>query len=108
MPQEIYDRLKKVKKGEGKSFTDILNVGLGILEVKMKNDLEFGAFSYEEGYDLGYTEADNLHKVTYPCKICGQTMIVTSAEEKEAIKTYMQEHGWGHRECQESAVSVVS
>ena len=31
----------------------------------------------------------------------GQRLTVTSGDEKEAIKKYMQDHGWGHRACHE-------
>ncbi len=99
--KEVYDRLRSVKKAEGKSFTDVLKVGLGILETQVKEEGEVRKKGYAEGYRKGYAEAERLYKVTYLCSVCGKTLTVTSGDEKGAIKKYMQEHGWGHRACHE-------
>lgn len=109
IPKDVYDRLQAVKAAEGKSFADVLKIGLGILEVRVKEEGEVRkqahAQGYKkghaEGYGKGYAEAENLYKVTYPCSVCRKTLMVTSTNEKEAIKKYMQEHSWGHAECHE-------
>ena len=97
--REFYDTLQAAKEAEGLSNTDILKVGLGLVEVKVSKEKEARSRGYEEGFDEGYEEADNLYKVTYPCRRCGKTLEVTSANAKKAIKTYMLEHGWGHTNC---------
>ena len=97
--KEIHDRLQAVKEAEGKSITDVLKVGLGLLEVKVSKEKEAKKQGYEEGFKKGYEEAEELYKVTYPCKICRRTLVVTSAKAKEAIRRYMLEHGWGHADC---------
>jgi len=74
-------------------------VGVGLLEVKVSKEKEAKRQGYEEGFEKGYEEAEELYKVPYPCKICRKTLVVTSAKEKEAIKMYMLEHGWGHADC---------
>lgn len=38
--KELYDRLQVVKKAEGKSITDVLKVGVGLLEVKVRKEKE--------------------------------------------------------------------
>ena len=38
--KEIYDRLEIVKEAEGKSITDVLRVGVGLLEVKVSKEKE--------------------------------------------------------------------
>ena len=97
--KELYDRLEVVKKAEGKSTTDVLKVGLGLLEVKVSKEKEARRQGYEQGFEKGYEEAENLYKVTYPCRVCRKMIPVTSPEVKEAIRRYMSEHGWGHTNC---------
>ena len=97
--KELYDRLLVVKEAEGKSTTDVLRVGVGLLEVKVRKETEVRAQAYDEGYDEGHRDAESLYKVTYPCKICRKTIEVMRVKEKEAIKGYMLEHGWAHAEC---------
>lgn len=95
--KDLDDRLLAVKEVEGKSITDVLKVGLGLLEVKVRKEKEVRAQAYDEGYDEGYKDAEELYKVTYLCKICRKTIEVMSVKEKEAIKGYM--HGWAHAKC---------
>jgi len=97
--KELYDRLQAVKEAEGKSTTEVLKVGVGLLEVKVSKEKEAKRQGYDEGFEKGYEEAGELYKVTYLCKICRRTLVVTSAKEKGAIKSYMLEHGWGHADC---------
>lgn len=99
--REIYEKLRAVMDGEGKSFADILKVGLGILELRVKEEGEGMRKGRAEGYSKGYAEAERLYKVTYPCSVCGKTLTAKSGDEKQAIKKYTQEHGWGHRACHE-------
>jgi len=97
--RELYDRLQAVKEAEGTSITDVLKVGVGLLEVKVRKEEEVRREGYENGFGRGYEEAQVLYMVTYPCRVCRKTLEVTSAKEKEAIKGYMLEHGWGHANC---------
>ena len=97
--KELYDRLQAVKEAEGKSITDVLKVGLSLLEVKVSKEKEAKKQGYEEGFEKGYKEAESLYKVTFPCSICGKTLTVTGKKEKEAVRRYMREHRWGHVEC---------
>ena len=97
--KDLDDRLLAVKEAEGKSSTDVLRVGVGLLEVKVRKEKEVRAQAYDEGYDEGYKDAEELYKVTYLCKICRKTIEVMSVKEKEAIKGYMREHGWAHARC---------
>ncbi len=99
VPKEVYDRLRAVMKAEGRSMADVLKVGLGLLEVEVSKKKEAREQGFGEGYEGGFEDAADLYRVTYPCKICGKTLEVTSANEKKAISKYMQEHGWGHAEC---------
>lgn len=101
VPREIYDRLQAVKDAEGRSFADILKAGLGLFEVRARKEAEVRKQAYVEGYKAGYAEAENLYKVSYRCCICGETLAVTSGDEKASVGTYMREHGWGHQTCHE-------
>lgn len=101
VPKKLYDRLRAAKEAEGRSFADILKMGLGIIEVRIKGEAEARREGHAKGYKKGYADAEHLYEVTYFCNVCGQTMRVTTPEEKEAIKSYMRQHGWGHKECHE-------
>ena len=80
----------------------VLKIGLGILEVRVKEEAEVREQGYAKGHRKGYAEAERLFKVTYPCSVCRETLTVTSRDEKEAIRQYMQEHRWGHIACFEN------
>jgi len=97
VPKETYDRLQEMKLKEAMSFADILKTGLGILQSKAKKDEK----AYYKGYNAGYRRAELEFKVTYACNVCGKPIVVNTRDEKEAIKEYMEEHRWGHRECHE-------
>lgn len=99
--RDIYDRLQKAKDAEGKSFADILKLGLGKLEVRLKKLEEARKQGGDEGYKKGFADAKLRYRVNYRCSVCGQVMEVTSKEEKEAIREYMREKGWAHTECLE-------
>lgn len=101
VPREVYEKLRGIMDREDKSFADILKTGLGILELHVREKETARKVGQAEGYRRGYAEAGRLYKVTYPCSVCGKTLAVTSRDEKEAIKEYMQEHGWSHRACHE-------
>ena len=98
-PKEIRDRIEAVKKAERKSILDILKVGLGILEAKVRAEKDIRAEAYQEGMEYGYDAGRELYMVTYPCAVCKEMIEVTTDEEKEAIAEYMAEQGWGHSEC---------
>ena len=97
--EELKARIQEVKKVEGISNTNIVEAGVDLFEVKNRKEKEVRAQAYDEGYDEGYRDAEGLYKVTYPCKICRKTIEVMSVKEKEAIKRYMLQHGWGHADC---------
>ena len=97
--KDLDERIREVKKAEGMSNTNIVEAGVGLFEVKVRKEKEVRDQAYDEGYDEGSRDAEGLYKVTYPCKICGKTIEVMRVKEKEAIKGYMLEHGWGHAEC---------
>ena len=97
--KELKNRMQAVKEAEGSSITDVLKVGVGLLEVKISKEKEAKKQGYEEGFEKGYEEAEELYKVTYPCKVCQRTLVITSAKGKAAIRRYMLEHGWGHADC---------
>jgi hypothetical protein len=56
--RELYDWLQAVKKAEGKSITEVLKVGVGLLEVKGRKEKEIRDQAYEEGWGKGAAEAD--------------------------------------------------
>ena len=97
--KELYDRLEVAKKAEGKSITDVLKIGLGLLEVKMRNEKEIRDQANDEGWEEGTKAAEELFSVPYSCSVCGKEIVVTTEDEKSAIREYMREYGWGHADC---------
>ena len=74
-PKELYDRLQAAKKVEGKSNTDVMKIGVGILEVKMRSEGEIRREWHRKGYEL----AESIYKLTFPCFGCGE-MITQEAQ----------------------------
>lgn len=101
VPREIYDRLQAVIKAEGRSFADILKIGLGIVEVKMKGEEEIRKKAHTMGYQIGYKVAEDLYKITFSCPYCGDSIEITTKELKQAVIDFAQERGWVHTRCYE-------
>jgi len=97
--RDLYDKLKVVREAEGKSITDVLKVGVGLLAVKVRREQEIREEAYQAGRLKGFDDAEQMFSVSYPCPGCGKQIVVNTKEEKEFIKRKMREHGWGHRDC---------
>ncbi len=87
-----------VKKAEGISNTNIVEIAVGLLEIKAAKEKETKRQGYKEGFEKGYEEAKNRYMVPYPCSVCGEPILITSPKAKEAVSKYMTEQGWGHVE----------
>lgn len=96
---DIYERLVVAKEVEGKSFADILKIGLGKQEVQAKKVKAVRQQAWNEGYNKGYADAALRYKVVYHCNVCREEMEVIHENEKKAVNQFMQEHGWGHNDC---------
>ena len=96
---ELNDRMRAVKKAKGISKTKIVEIAVGLLEVKIRSEAEIMEKAFKEGHRKGYELAESIYKVIYPCNVCREDIAVDTEEEKMAIKTYMRDKGWGHAEC---------
>jgi len=92
VPLQIYDQLQELKRLSGKSLADVLKEALG----RQKPSTET---AYIRGLAIGREEASEMFRVEFPCAICGVICTVQSSQEKEAIASYMVEHGWAHPSC---------
>ncbi|MFC1968700.1 hypothetical protein ACFLVX_04880 [Chloroflexota bacterium] len=99
VPKEIFERLKAINEADDKSFADILKIGLGMLEPVFDKAKDREEELYSDGFDAGYSEAENQYKTTYRCSVCGKILKIRAAAEKLAAGQYMTEKGWGHGEC---------
>ena len=103
--REIYQRLVDTKQQGGKSFADILRVGLGIIET----DHETGGFFFDEGYGLGcqegYEAAVLRFKVIFTCYKCGKSVAVDGKEAKQTVREILEEYGLSHLQCPEKRQS---
>ena len=96
-----HDVLQATKKKEGRSNADIMKVGLGLTEVKVRSEKEIRRKAYREGHIKGYELAQSIYKVTFPCAGCRREIEVRDDATKKAIREYMIRDGWGHAECVE-------
>ncbi len=96
--REFYDRLLMARK-DGRSFADVLKLGLGKVERATGRREEARKEGYDDGYKKGYAEAERVFKVTYHCSNCMRLMVIRSPSEREAVDQYMRENGWQHDEC---------
>lgn len=99
VPKELHDRLQAAKEKEGLSYTDILKMGLGLLEPKIRAEKEVRAEAYHQGHIRGYTLAESVYKITYPCSICKEMIEVRAEETKRAIRRFLINERWGHAAC---------
>lgn len=99
VPKELHDRLQAAKEKEGLSYTDILKMGLGLLEPKIRAEKGVWDEAYERGHISGYTLAESVYKITYPCSICKKTIEVRAEETKRAIRRFLINERWGHAAC---------
>ncbi len=60
--KELYDRLDKSRKVDGKSFADILRRGLGIVEKNNKKLIQAKNKGWIEGYEEGLEDGKNEAK----------------------------------------------
>ena len=99
IPKELYDRLQIAKRKEGLSYTDMLKIGIGLLEPKIRAEREVWEEAYERGQINGYTLAEADYKITYPCSVCKKTIEVRAEETKRAIRRFLIDGRWGHAAC---------
>lgn len=85
--RELYDRLQAIKKAEGKSITDVLKVGVGLLEVKVRAEAEIRIKAFREGHRKGYELAEANYKCTFPCSGCGETIAGKAKLLKKLLKS---------------------
>lgn len=99
--RKTYDSLRRNLARTGMSLADALKVLAGELEVKMKPIDEVRQQAFDEGEESGIERAIVVHAVSYKCVVCGEEIVVVTDEEKNAIRKYMRDNGWGHRGCLE-------
>jgi len=97
--KEVKDRAQVAKEKEGMSHLDIYKTGLGIQEVKIRTEKEIWQEAHDDGYEEGINRAMEAFGIPYPCSKCGKEILVDTEEEKQAIRQYMLERGWGHADC---------
>lgn len=104
VPKELHDKLQAAKEKQGLSYTDILKIGLGLLEPKIQAEEQVREKAYEKGWEVGFKKAEELYAVSYNCRGCGKKIWVDTDEEKKDIARHMREAGWCHRDCSNPAV----
>jgi len=94
--KEEKKRIELLAERTGKSVSTLVSEALLGAE---KNDSEI----YEKGFNDGYNQAVREWKIFYFCKICGEMIyVVPCSDSHGALIDYMDEHGWGHKECHDN------
>jgi len=96
---EIHKKLQEVRQLEGLSFADILKIGLGIVEPKVKEHETVRSTAHAKGWSQGHRDAAEKYRVTFRCRGCKKVIEVNDQKMREAAGKYMEEHGWGHTKC---------
>jgi len=63
------------------------------------------------GYDFylkakadGFKEAEEEFKITYPCSVCGQPIVMRpGGADHKGASNYLNSAGWGHSTCHSGA-----
>jgi deoxycytidylate deaminase len=92
---ETKNRLQRAMAVSGLSTADLFKSIADELELKTIPIQE----ARKESYKKGYSEAREKYIVTFPCSVCGKTMVVNAPEIKQIIRNYLMDQGWGHTEC---------
>jgi flagellar biosynthesis/type III secretory pathway protein FliH len=62
---------------------------------------------YKKGYGEGHRQGHNKgvaeYKITYPCSVCGEKLVmIPDNKDHVAMKKMMINAGWGHSSCHET------
>ncbi len=91
--KETAERLRDLARESNKSLATLIKENLDLQEDEHRKAWSKG---YGEGYDKGRRE----HRVWYFCAICRKRIdLIPNSSSHHAVVKYMEEHGWGHKEC---------
>jgi hypothetical protein len=90
---ELYRKLEEARKIGALSYADIIRIGLGMIEPKVKAAEEELNDEYKEGFKDGWDNARVTYSIHYRCCVCGQIMRISSDEEEAAASKDMTENG---------------
>ena len=99
VPKETRDRLYANLAKLGMSLADALKVLAGELEIKARPIDEVRQQIYDEGWEKGIEDAEELYAVSCPCSKCGKKKTVINKDEKKAITRFMIANRWHHADC---------
>ena len=97
--KELDDRIEAIKKTENMSFTDIVKVAVGHIEVKVRAEEEVRQEAYDKGWEDGIEAAEGLYAVSCTCSKCGKKKTVIDDDEKQALRRFMMANRWHHADC---------
>ena len=83
----------------GMSLADALKVLAGELEVKAKPIAKVWQTAFAAGREYGFNEAKRRYAISYKCAGCGEEILVSDNNTKEAIVRFLRDHHAGHVEC---------
>jgi len=83
------------ESSNGETWAKVFRRLVGDVELKLKSIEE----AKEAGYKSGSLNAMLRYGVTFPCAVCGQSILIKEPELKEKIRKLIAEAGWAHSEC---------
>jgi hypothetical protein len=97
IPLEFKIKIDKMAETTGKSISQIV---YEILSNAEKNFSTAFKKLEKDNFDKGYLKGQKDWAIWYYCKICKKIMyIIPNATDHKALIEYIEEQGWGHKEC---------
>jgi hypothetical protein len=97
--QKTRARLYKNLAVLGMSLADAIKVLAGELEVKARPIAEVWQTAFAAGKEYGSNETKRRYAISYKCAGCGEEILVSDDNTKQAIVRFLRDHHAGHVEC---------
>jgi len=99
LPKDKREKLLAMLKTMDVTLPQLILNFIGEYEIKIKPIEIIKGASFKAGLGKGYQQGIKNCAIKYPCSKCGKEIVVSSKEEKKAIRDFMTESGWHHRNC---------
>jgi len=92
---DTYEKLRGIQDRSGKSLAALIKECLGLREA-----------SVNDSYEKGYRDAEDRHKFSFPCSICGGEIAISNDHHSaEVVRAKLKD--FGHSGCvQKSKLNI--
>lgn len=99
LPKDKREKLLAMLKTMDVTLPQLILNFIGEHEIKIQPIEIIKGTSFRAGLGKGYQQAVKNCAIKYPCSKCGKEIVVSTEEEKKAIRGFMTESGWRHGDC---------